>query len=198
MPVTFALVLMLVMWTWSRGVRRVNERQQRESVPLEGLMKSLSRSKPAVVPGTAVFLTTTPDSAPAALLHNLKHNRVLHEKNVVLTIKSAGIPRVPIDEQLSVEPINDLMVRITAHVGYMQSPDVPRILLSARRFGLQFDIMQTSFFLSRFNLKSGAKLPLVAAQDSLFILLTRVANDATDFLKIPPGRVVWLGGQLTI
>ena len=197
-PVTFALVLMLIMWTWSRGVRRVNEKQRRESVPLDGLMKSLARSKPAVVPGTAVFLTTTPDSAPAAFLHNLKHNRVLHKKNVVLTIKSASVPRVPIDEQLTVEHVSDLMVRITAQIGYMQSPDVPRILLAARKFGLTFDIMQTSFFLSRFNLKSGAKQPLLVLQDGLFIMLTRVANDATDFLQIPPGRVVWLGGQLTI
>ena len=164
-PVAFALALMLIMWTWSRGVRGVNEKQRRASVPLDGLMKSLARSKPAIVPGTAVFLTTTPDSAPAALLHNLKHNRVLHEKNIVLTIKSAN---------------------------------VPRILLAARKFGLHFDIMQTSFFLSRFNLKSVTRRPLKGAQDKLFIWLTRTANDATDFLQIPPGRVVWLGGQLTI
>ena len=80
----------------------------------------------------------------------------------------------------------------------MQTPDVPRLLLAARKHGLTFDIMQTSFFLSRFNIKSGATNPIIALQDSLFIMLTRLANDATDFLKIPPGRVVWLGGQLTI
>jgi KUP system potassium uptake protein len=197
-PVALAGVLMLVMWTWTRGVRRVMAKQRRSSVPLDGLMKSLARSKPAIVPGTAVFLTTTPDSAPAAFLHNLKHNRVLHEKNVVLTIKSANVPRVPIDEQLTFETVSDRMVKITAMVGFMQTPDVPRILLATRKFGLQFDIMQTSFFLSRFNLKSGANRPLPALQDGLFIVLTRVANDATDFLKIPPGRVVWMGGQLTI
>jgi len=197
-PVTFAAMLMVIMWTWARGVRKVNERQRRDSVPLEGLMKSLARSKPTIVPGTAVYLTTTPDSAPSALLHNLKHYRVLHEKNVVLMIKSASVPRVPVDEQLTIERVDDSMVRIVANIGFMQTPDVPRVLLGARKYGYQFDIMQTSFFLSRFNLKSGSTHPFVNAQNQLFILLTRLANDATDFLKIPPGRVVWLGGQLTI
>ena len=198
LPVSFGLVLMAIMWTWARGVRLVNDRQRRESVPLEGLMKSLARSKPTQVPGTAVYLTTTPDSAPSALLHNLKHYRVLHEQNVVLTIKSAGVPRVPVDEQLTIDRVEDNMVRIVARIGFMQTPDVPRVLLAARKHGYQFDIMQTSFFLSRFNLKSAAKNPLIAIQDQIFIMLTRLANDATDFLKIPPGRVVWLGGQLTI
>ena len=198
LPITFGLILMAVMWTWARGVRLVNDRQRRESVPLEGLMKSLSRSKPTMVPGTAVYLTTTPDSAPSALLHNLKHYRVLHEQNVVLHIKAAGVPRVPIDEQLTIERIDDHMVRIVAKIGFMQTPDVPRVLLAARKHGYQFDIMQTSFFLSRFNLKSGSSNPFYDVQNQLFIMLTRMANDATDFLKIPPGRVVWLGGQLTI
>lgn len=198
LPISFGLLLIIIMWTWARGVRLVNDRQRRESVPLEGLMKSLSRSKPTIVPGTAVYLTTTPDSAPSALLHNLKHYRVLHEKNVVLTIKAASVPRVPVDEQLKVDRIDDSMVRIVASIGFMQTPDVPRLLLAARKHGLTFDIMQTSFFLSRFNIKSGATNPIIALQDSLFIMLTRLANDATDFLKIPPGRVVWLGGQLTI
>ncbi len=198
LPITFGLVLMAIMWTWARGVRMVNDRQRRESVPLEGLMKSLARSKPTTVPGTAVYLTTTPDSAPSALLHNLKHYRVLHEQNVVLHIKAAGVPRVPVDEQLTIERIEDNMVRIVARIGFMQTPDVPRVLLATRKHGYQFDIMQTSFFLSRFNLKSGSTNPLINAQNQLFIMLTRMANDATDFLKIPPGRVVWLGGQLTI
>ena len=198
LPISFGLILMAIMWTWARGVRMVNDRQRRESVPLEGLMKSLARSKPTTVPGTAVYLTTTPDSAPSALLHNLKHYRVLHEQNVVLHIKAAGVPRVPVDEQLTIERIEDNMVRIVAKIGFMQTPDVPRVLLATRKHGYQFDIMQTSFFLSRFNLKSGSTNPLVNLQNQLFIMLTRLANDATDFLKIPPGRVVWLGGQLTI
>ena len=197
-PIGIAAALMLIMWTWARGVRLVNEKQRRESVPLEGLMKSLERNKPLRVPGTAIYLTTTPDSAPAALLHHLKHSKVLHEKNVVMRIKSANVPRVPIDEQLQIEQVSEAMVRITATVGYMQTTDIPRLLLSARRHGLTFDIQQTSFFMSRFNLKSMSSNPLVAWQNSLFIVLTRTANDATDFLKIPPGRVVWLGGQMTI
>ena len=197
-PLCIAAVLMLIMWTWARGVRLVNDKQRRESVPLAGLMRSLERSKPLRVPGTAVYLTTTPDSAPAALLHHLKHSKVLHEQNVVMRIKSANVPRVPIDDQLQVERISDAMVRITATIGYMQNTDIPRILLAARRQGLHFDIQQTSFFMSRFNLKSGSRNPLVAWQNSLFIVLTRTANDATDFFRIPPGRVVWLGGQMTI
>ena len=198
LPISFGLVLMAIMWTWARGVRMVNDRQRRESVPLEGLMKSLARSKPTTVPGTAVYLTTTPDSAPSALLHNLKHYRVLHEQNVVLHIKAAGVPRVPVDDQLTIERIDDNMVRIVAKIGFMQTPDVPRVLLATRKYGYHFDIMQTSFFLSRFNLKSGSTNPFIDAQNQVFIMLTRLANDATDFLKIPPGRVVWLGGQLTI
>jgi KUP system potassium uptake protein len=197
-PVTIALVLMLVMGTWARGVRIVNDRQRRESVPLEGLMKSLERSKPTMVPGTAVYLTTTPDSAPTAFLHNLKHNKIIHAKNVVLTIKSAEVPRIPVEEQLRIERVTEAMLRMTATIGYMQTPDVPRLLMLARKQNQTFDIMQTSFFLSRFNLKTGEHGPLQTVLNSLFIMLTRTANDATDFLRIPPGRVVWMGGQLTL
>jgi KUP system potassium uptake protein len=198
MPILFGAALIVLIWTWVRGSRIVFEKSQKDSLPLADLLRMLERSKPVRVPGTAVFLTSDPDTAPGALLHNLKHNKVLHKRNIVLTIKTADVPRVPESEQLKIDDYNDDMKRIVATLGYMQSPRVPHLLALARRRGLNFDIMQTSFFLGRRSLKASANSGMPMWQDRLFIFLSRTAANATDFFHIPSGRVVELGSQVTV
>jgi KUP system potassium uptake protein len=150
------------------------------------------------VPGTAVFLTAHPDNAPTALMHSLKHYKVLHEKNVILTIESASTPRVDVSERVHMEDISGTFARITLRYGFMETPNVPRALAIARKLGWQFDIMSTSFFLSRRSLKPATKSGMPRWQDRLFIALTRSANDATSYFQIPTGRVVEVGTQVTI
>jgi KUP system potassium uptake protein len=199
MPLIFGAILIILMWTWVRGSRIVYNKERKDSLPVADLFRMLEKSQPVRVKGTAVFLTSDPDNAPGALLHNLKHNKVLHQRNIILTIKTLDIPWVPEHEQIKITPIcNDEVTRIIAKVGYMQSPRVPRILTMARRHGLDFDIMQTSFFLGRRTIKASAASGMPAWQDNIFIFLTRMATNATDFFHIPTGRVVELGSQVTV
>jgi KUP system potassium uptake protein len=186
------------MWTWVRGTRIVYDKSRRDSVPLPDLVKMLEKSKPVRVAGTAVFLTSDPETAPGALLHNLKHKKVLHKRNIILTIHTADTPRVTDSEKLTVEDLSEDVKRIIVRVGYMESPRVPHFLALARRRGLDFDIMQTSFFLGKRTIKPAASSGMPLWQDNLFIFLSRTAANATDFFHIPTGRVVELGAQVTV
>ncbi len=198
MPLALGALVMAVMYTWRRGSRLLFEKTRRGETPLESLVKSLEKKPPARVPGTAVFLTSDPVSAPTALLHSLKHYKVLHEKNVILTIETADAPRVDPAERVRIEPVGKTFSRVVLRFGFMETPNVPKALAIARKLGWQFDIMSTSFFLSRRSLKPAAHSGMPHWQDRLFIGLTRVANDATDYFQIPTGRVVEVGTQVTI
>jgi KUP system potassium uptake protein len=197
-PLALAALVMAVMYTWRRGTRLLFEKTRRSETPLESLVKSLEKRPPARVPGTAVFLTSDPISAPTALLHSLKHYKVLHEKNVILTIETAPTPRVDSAERVRIEPVGKTFSRVVLRFGFMETPNVPKALAIARKLGWQFDIMSTSFFLSRRSLRPAADSGMPRWQDRLFIGLTRVANDATDYFQIPTGRVVEVGTQVTI
>jgi KUP system potassium uptake protein len=189
---------MVVMYTWRRGSRLLFEKTRRQEIPLDQLVQMLERKPPARVPGTAVFLTSTPNFTPTALMHSLKHYKVLHERNVILTIETADTPRVDSAEHVRIEPVGETFSRVVLRFGFMESPNVPKALAIARRHGWQFDIMSTSFFLSRRALKPAAHSGMPRWQDRLFIMLTRIANDATDYFHIPTGRVVEVGTQVTI
>ena len=197
-PLALAALVMAVMYTWRRGTRLLFEKTRRSETPLESLVKSLEKRPPARVPGTAVFLTSDPISAPTALLHSLKHYKVLHEKNVILTIETAPTPRIEDSERVRLEDISATFAKVTLRFGFMESPNVPKALAIARKLGWQFDIMSTSFFLSRRALKPAAHAGMPRWQDHLFIALSRAANDATDYFQIPTGRVVEVGTQVTI
>jgi KUP system potassium uptake protein len=158
----------------------------------------LERKPPLCVPGTAVFLTSDPMSAPTALLHSLKHYKVLHEHNVVLTVETTDTPHVRAAERVYIEPVGRTFSRVRLRFGFMETPNVPRALAIARKLGWQFDIMSTSFFLSRRALRPAAQSGMPRWQDRLFIRLARVANDATDYFQIPTGRVVEVGTQVNI
>jgi KUP system potassium uptake protein len=189
---------MLVMYTWRRGSRLLFDKTRKQETPLRGLVAMLEKRPPTHVPGTAVFLTSDPSSAPTALMHSLKHYKVLHEKNVILTVETADTPTVKSEDRVQIEQIGDSFSVVTLTFGYMETPNVPRALAIARKLGWQFDIMSTSFFLSRRALRPAAKSGMPRWQDRLFIRLARSANDATDYFQIPTGRVVEIGTQVTV
>jgi KUP system potassium uptake protein len=197
-PLLFGITMVLLILTWRRGTRLLYDKTRRTEVPLDTLLRSIEKKPPPIVPGTAVFLTSDPDFAPTALLHNLKHNKVLHENNVILTIETADTPRVGEEERVRITPVSQHFRKVVLRFGYMESPNVPKALAVARKLGWQFDIMSTSFFLSRRALKPAAQSGMPRWQDRLFIGLARTANDATDYFQIPTGRVVEIGTQVTI
>jgi len=197
-PLLFGLLMAVVIWTWRRGSAILVAKTRRIEVPLKELIQSLEKRPPHIVKGTAVFLTSDPSFVPTALLHNLKHNKVLHEHNVILTIETAQTPRVEASERVRMEAISDKFSGVRLRFGFMESPNVPKALAIARKLGWQFDIMATSFFVSRRSLKPSAQSGMPQWQDQLFIALSRSANDATDYFQIPTGRVVEVGTQVTI
>jgi KUP system potassium uptake protein len=197
-PLVLGGLIMVVMYTWRRGTRLLFEKTRRLEVPLDNLVASLERKPPQRVPGTAVFLTSDPASAPTALLHSLKHYKVLHEKNVILTIKTEDTPRVDEAERVQIAPLGETFSLVQLRFGFMETPSVPRALAVARRHGWHFDIMSTSFFLSRRTLRPGTTSGMAHWQKRLFVALARTANDATDYFQIPTGRVVEVGTQVTI
>src|SRR3954449_12491532 len=197
-PLLLGGSVMLLMYTWRRGSRLLFEKSRKLEFPLADLVAMLEKRPPQRVPGTAVFLTSDPTSAPTALMHSLKHYKVLHEKNVILTIEVAPTPRVDAAERVRLEEISPTFSKVTLRFGFMESPNVPKALPIARKLGWQFDIMSTSFFLSRRALKPAAHSGMPRWQDHLFIALSRAANDATDYFQIPTGRVVEVGTQVTI
>jgi len=197
-PLLFGLLMAVVIWTWRRGSGILTAKTRRIEVPLKELIQSLEKRPPHIVKGTAVFLTSDPSFVPTALLHNLKHNKVLHEHNVILTIETAQTPRVEPFERVQMETISDRFAAVRLRFGFMESPNVPKALAIARKLGWQFDIMATSFFVSRRSLKPSAQSGMPQWQDQLFIALSRSANDATDYFQIPTGRVVEVGTQVTI
>ena len=197
-PVLFGIIIVLVIVTWRRGSAILISKTRRTEVPIDTLVRSLEKKPPHIVQGTAVFLTSDPDFAPTAMLHNLKHNKVLHEKNVILTIVTSDTPRVPEEDRVQITPLSEYFTRVSLKFGYMEQPNIPKALVIARKHGWQFDIMSTSFFLSRRTLRPSAKSGMPIWQDHLFIWLAKSANDATSYFQIPTGRVVEVGTQVTV
>jgi len=193
-----AVVLVLIMWTWVRGTRHLFHKTRKAEVPLDLIVEQMAKRPPTIVPGTAVFLTGDPKSAPTALMHSLKHYKVLHENNVILTVVTASKPWVSSADRARVSQYNERFMQITLTFGYMQQPNIPRALGICRKLGWKFDIMTTSFFLSRRSLKASAHSGLPLWQDKLFILLARTASDATEYFQIPTGHVVEIGTQVNL
>ena len=197
-PLLFGVTMVMIILTWRRGSGILISKTRRTEVPIDTLFRSLEKKLPHIVPGTAVFLTSDPEFAPTAMLHNLKHNKVLHEHNVILTIVTSDTPRVPDEDRVQYTPLSEHFARVTLKFGYMDEPNVPKALAIARKHGWQFDIMSTSFFLSRRTLRPSSQSGMPGWQDHLFIALARSASDATDFFQIPTGRVVEVGTQVTV
>src|ERR1700728_254687 len=197
-PLALGAVLMLVRYTWRRGSSLLFEKTRRLETPLDDLIRMLERKPPQRVPGTAVFLTSEPKSAPTALLHSLKHYRVLHEQNIILSVETTHTPRVEPGKRVRIEQVGSTFMRVVLRFGYMETPNIPKALGMARKLGLQFDIMTTSFFLSRRALRRAPHSGMPRWQDRVFIARARSANDATDYFQIPSDRVVEVGTQVNI
>jgi KUP system potassium uptake protein len=198
MPLLVGATLLVVMLTWRRGARILAEKAQREEVPLADFAARIAKRSPGRVSGTAVFFTGSPDNVPSALLHNLKHNKVLHEQNVILSVVTADTPRLDETDRASVERLSDGFSRVTLRFGFMEMPDVPKALPACRAQGWDFDLMRTSFFLSRRALRPAERSAMPPWQDKLFIRLARSASDASDHFSIPSDRAVEVGSQVTV
>ncbi|TWB15907.1 KUP system potassium uptake protein [Rhizobium sp. ERR 922] len=200
-PVMIATAFTVIMWTWRRGTSILMEKTRHTDIPLSSFVSSIERKSdhsPAHVPGTAIFLTSDPESAPAALLHNLKHNHVLHDKNVILTIRTINKPRVAQEDRYSVEKVSERFSRVELRFGFMESQNVSQALATLRKTGLKFDIMSTSFYLGRRKLVPDAKSGMPHWQDRLYIALANAATDPSDYFRLPANRVVELGSHVII
>jgi KUP system potassium uptake protein len=198
-PVLMAAAVGLTMWCWVRGTAHVQSQARKSAQQLDSLIRILAKSESlGTVPGTAVFLTSDPEVAPAALMHNIKHNHVLHSQNLIVTVVTATQPKVRDAERLTIERLSDRFVRIILQFGYMEETNVPKALALARRLGIKFDIMTTSFFLNRRSFRSDPKRGIPVWQERIFIALTRAATTATDYYRLPVNRTIELGQQLLI
>lgn len=197
-PVAIAAVVFVLIATWRRGREILLERLRPGAIPLEPFIQSLVISPPPRVEGTAVFLTAGKEGVPHALLHNLNHNKVLHERVVLLTVTTADVPFVPDAERLDIEPLGNDFFRMTVHFGFKDAPDLPAALQLPNRAGLRFDMMTTSFFLSRQTIVPTVAQGMALWREKLFAAMSRNAGSATDFFRIPTNRVVELGTQIEI
>jgi KUP system potassium uptake protein len=197
-PILIGGFLVLMMVTWRRGTAILAEKSRRQEVSLLDLVHRLETKSPHRVPGTAIFLTGDPEGAPSALLHNLKHNKIIHERNIILTIRTEQTPRVRPEDRVAIEELSPSFQRVAMTFGYMETPNILKGIAACRRQGLVFDIMSTSFFLSRRSLKASAHSGMPVWQDKLFIALAASADSATDYFHIPAERVVEIGAQVTI
>jgi KUP system potassium uptake protein len=194
-PLGIAAALIAIMWTWTRGLERIAKAEESD-LTLDDVMTMLAARPPMRARGTAVFLTTDPDKPPVSMMHNLKHNQVLHEQVVLLTVKVLRRPRVPDEERVAVRDLAPGFKSLVLTFGYMERPNVAHGLSLARAQGLKFDIMRTSFFVSRRTLLPRPAAGLGHLQDLLFVFLMKNAQRAADFFQIPPSRVVELGTQV--
>ncbi|HQX90821.1 MAG TPA: KUP/HAK/KT family potassium transporter, partial [Moraxellaceae bacterium] len=196
-PLTIGVVMVTLMSTWKRGRNLLSERLTQETMPLNLFINSIGGDSVQTVPGTAVFMTGSHQYVPHAMLHNMKHNKVLHERNVLLTLVTRDIPFVSDDDRFLVSEIAHNFYLITGYYGFKEQPDIPALLAQCHRMGLEFDMMDTSFFLSRERIISSTT-GLTGLRRKLFMAMSRNAGAATDFFQIPTNRVVELGTQVEL
>jgi len=187
-----------LMSTWKRGRAVLRERLEETGLPLELFMPDLETAKLPRVPGTAVFLAGDPQGTPLALLHNVKHNKVVHENNVLLTLVTDDVPYVEEAERVTVKPLGQGFFRLVAHHGFMDLPDVPKLLRRVRSAALPIDLERTSYFLGRERLIPSGHSGMARWREWLFSVMSTNAQSATAFFHIPPGQVVELGAQVEL
>jgi len=197
-PVVVGIFVYTLLSTWKRGREVLFERLRPGAIALEPFIASITAHPPLRVPGTAVFLTATREGVPHALLHNLSHNKVLHERVVLLTVRAEDIPHVPDSQRVEVEPLGHEFYRVTVHYGFKDEPDLPRALELAKGHGMDFSLMETSFFLSRQTLVPTQAQGMALWREKLFAAMSRNAASATAFFKIPTNRVVELGTRIEL
>ncbi|HXT09598.1 MAG TPA: potassium transporter Kup [Roseiarcus sp.] len=197
-PLLLGATSFTVMWTWARGSQILLDKTHRDAIPMADLLKMLAKSKPTRAPGTAVFLTNDVNAAPSSFMHNLKHNKVMHERVIMMCVRNEPRPRVPPGKRYEIQQLSPDFIAVTLHYGFMEQPRIPTALAGLRKLGLKFDIMTTSFFLGRRTLKPAQKSAMPKWQCHLFIALAKQAASAPDFFHIPSDRVVELGAQMKV
>jgi KUP system potassium uptake protein len=197
-PITVAALCMVLMWAWWRGTQSILARVQRTHIDLRPFADRMLKSSAHAVPGTAVFLTPDAEAVPSALLHNLKHNRVLHERNVILTVETLRIPVASDEERMTIEVLNDRFTSVILRYGFMESPNVSRALARARRQGLKFDVMSTTFFVGRRRPVPSGEGRIDRALDNIYAFLHRLSADPSDYYHLPRDRMVELGERVAV
>jgi len=197
-PLLIGVAVFTLLTTWKRGRALLMARLAEDSMPIELFIESITESPPPRVPGTAVFLTSTADRVPHALLHNLKHNKVLHERVVFLTIHTRDFPRVPASERVRLSDLGCSFWRMEAYYGFMEDPDVPGLLESIGKDEFEYEMMETSFFVSRETLIATVSPGMALWRERLFVSMSKMAVKASDFFHIPTNRVVELGTQVEL
>jgi KUP system potassium uptake protein len=187
-----------LMSTWKRGRTVLRERLEETGLPLELFLPDLETAKLPRVPGAAVFMAGDPQGTPLALLHNVKHNKVVHEHNVLLTLVTDDVPFVPDEERVTVKPLGHGFFRVVAHHGFMDLPDVPKLLRQVRSAALPIDLERTSYFLGRERVIPSGRSGMARWREWLFSVMSQNAQSATTFFRIPPGQVVELGAQVEL
>jgi KUP system potassium uptake protein len=197
-PLAIAAAVYIGMTTWMWGRGRIAAQRAVGAMPLDMLIANLRPDQPARVPGTAVYMTARVDNVPAALLHNMKHNKILHERNVLMTVRTVDVPRVPEAERIEIHHFDRNFHTVMIRYGFFEEPDIPRILALCRVGGFRFNLMETSFFVGREKIVAKRGSALTSPFKHLFIFLSNLALDATEFFRIPTNRIIELGGQTEI
>ncbi|MBX3010342.1 MAG: potassium transporter Kup [Caldilineaceae bacterium] len=197
-PLVIGVVVFTLMTTWKRGRVILSARLRAGSMTFSAFAERLSNKKLAHVPGTAIFMYSDPESTPPALLHNIKHNKVIHEQVVLLSVETEEIPRVSKKDRMQVQQLENGFYRVILHYGFMEDPNVPRDLAQARRYGLELKANEVTYFLGRERLLASKRPGMAIWRENLFALMSRNARNATDFFRLPPERVIELGSQVEL
>jgi KUP system potassium uptake protein len=197
-PLLLAALVFIVMTTWKKGRRILNERIQMEAKPLEEFLQEMERRPPTRVPGTAIFMNGNASRTPPALLHNLEHNKVLHQRVLFLTVKTKQIPFVPADERVEVESLGNGFLRLKVYYGFMEDPDIPKVLENLRMPGFAYVPQDTTYFLGRETIIASKRPGMALWREKIFSIISHNATSATAYFCIPPDRVVEMGEQIEI
>jgi KUP system potassium uptake protein len=197
-PLAIGGCMYVVIMTWIWGRARISAQRASGGLPLATLIDTLRPDSPVRVPGTAIYMTARMENVPAALLHNMKHNKVLHERNVLMNVHTEDVPRLPEADRLEIHHLGQNFHTVRIRYGFLEEPDIPRALALCRVGGFRFNLMETSFFVGREKIIAKRGPALTAPFKNLFMLLSKMALDATEFFRIPVNRVVELGGQVEL
>lgn len=197
-PLLLGIILFTVMLTWKRGRELVFDNLQKHAIPLDAFLESLFIAPPIRVPGTAIYLRGETDGVPHAMLHNLAHNKVLHERVIFLTVKIHEVPWVPLAERVRVYPLGHDCYQLNVHYGFKDEPNIPQALEAAAQFGLTFESLETSYFIARQTVIKGPGAGMAPWREHLFVGMSRNARGAADYYQVPSNRVIELGTQIMI
>ncbi len=197
-PLLFGMYFILLIFTWVKGTKYLITKAQSQTISIIDLSEMLDRDPPHIVSGTAIYLTSDPTYAPETIMQNLKHNQVIHEKNFILTITTSPSPRVPIEQRVSIEELSPRLTLIRLRFGFMETPNVPAALYRARAIGCDIDIEGASFFLGHRKIVPDSRFGLPGWQDDIYVAMTKMAMDATEYFQIPPSQVVEIGSRQVI